>query len=85
MLIPFGRVVGDFNQFEKIMRKSNWIISPSCGKNKQYLKPPLREMMFPTKAGHNKCGQVEDEKHDINQGKPSSLQKKWPSCANKKV
>ena len=47
MLIPFWRVVGDFNQFEKIMRKSNWIISPTRGKKKQDLKPPLREMRIP--------------------------------------
>ena len=32
------KLVGGFNPFEKY--ESNWIISPSSGENKKYLKPP---------------------------------------------
>ena len=33
-------LVGGFNPFEKY--ESSWIISPSSGEHKQYLKPPTR-------------------------------------------
>ena len=36
----FTILVGGFNPFEKYL--SNWIMSPSRGENKEYLKPPPR-------------------------------------------
>ena len=33
-------LVGGFNPFEKY--KSNWVISPGRGENKNYVKPPSR-------------------------------------------
>jgi len=41
-------LVGGFNPVEKY--SSNWIISPSRGENKTYLKPPPRCELFSTKA-----------------------------------
>jgi len=37
-------LVGGFNPFDKY--ESNWIISPSMGENKKYLKPPP-SIIFP--------------------------------------
>ena len=38
-----GKLVGGFNPFEKY--SSNWIISPSRGENKKYLKPPPSQVL----------------------------------------